>query len=127
MAARCREAYGRAVNEDSVGARLRAARKALGLSQNQLHARSGIPKSRLSRYENGWRVPSVSTLVALAEALKCGVGDLVMVPSQAGDHLDDFTARLRQLGVRFRSAEDARGAAASVASTLRGGVANPPV
>ncbi|MGH2725565.1 MAG: helix-turn-helix domain-containing protein, partial [Actinomycetota bacterium] len=42
--------------------RLRRARTNAGLSQRDLERSSGIPKSRISRYENGHLLPSLSGL-----------------------------------------------------------------
>ena len=50
--------------------RLRALRKELGLSQYDVELLSGIPKPRLSRYENGHVGPSLATVEALALALE---------------------------------------------------------
>src|SRR5438094_9934954 len=56
-----------------VGMRLREARSAAGLSQSELEQISGIPKARLSRYENGHVEPSIQTLNRLARGLNvCG-------------------------------------------------------
>ena len=51
------------------GQRLREARVAAGLSQSELEDISGIPKARLSRYENGHVEPSIQTLARLSRAL----------------------------------------------------------
>src|SRR6476659_571726 len=51
------------------GNRLREARLSAGLSQSELEELSGIPKARLSRYENGHVEPSIQTLNRLARAL----------------------------------------------------------
>jgi transcriptional regulator with XRE-family HTH domain len=45
------------------------ARHRAGLSQSQLEALSGIPKARISRYENGHVVPSLASLDVLAAHL----------------------------------------------------------
>ena len=66
----------------SFGQRLRQVRLHAGLSQSGLEERSGIPKARLSRYENGHVLPSIETLGRLASALEvsmrrmraCGYG-----------------------------------------------------
>ena len=51
------------------GTRLREARLGAGFSQSELEELSGIPKARLSRYENGHVEPSIQTLARLAKAL----------------------------------------------------------
>lgn len=52
-----------------VGARIRDLRNNAGLSQAELEARSGIPKARLSRYENGHVMPTVRSADKIASAL----------------------------------------------------------
>lgn len=101
-----------------LGRRLRAARLRAGFSQGQLHVRSGVPKSRISRYENGHLLPSLQTLRRVASALGTHEGALL---STREAHLDAFCDELRSRGVEFRSEEQARGAADSVADMLLGG------
>ena len=60
----------------SIGERIRAARKAAGLTQSELANRTNIRKSTVSGYEVGRRFPNVVTLKRLAEVL--GVPLLVL-------------------------------------------------
>lgn len=53
----------------SIGTLIRRARLAAGMSQNDVEDASGIPKARLSRYENDHVVPTIGTLEALADAI----------------------------------------------------------
>src|SRR5438876_10337089 len=62
------------------GQRLRRVRLHAGLSQSALETRSGIPKARLSRYENGHVLPSIETLGRLATAL--GVSEARLLGDQ---------------------------------------------
>ena len=57
------------MDERTFGQRLRATRIKAGYSQSELEEISGIPKARLSRYENGHVAPSIQTLERLARAL----------------------------------------------------------
>jgi transcriptional regulator with XRE-family HTH domain len=85
-----------------LGSRLRAARVGAGLSQSELEELSGIPKARLSRYENGHVEPSIQTLAKLAKALNVSEASLL------GDRravLDEFFAVLDQRGVQVSSSE----------------------
>src|SRR5687768_18430343 len=59
------------------GQRLREARVAAGLSQSELEDISGIPKARLSRYENGHVEPSIQTLARLSRALNVSEASLL--------------------------------------------------
>jgi transcriptional regulator with XRE-family HTH domain len=84
------------------GNRLREARVAAGLSQSELEELSGIPKARLSRYENGHVEPSIQTLAKLARALNVSEASLL------GDQraiLEDFFSVLDQRGVRVSSSD----------------------
>jgi transcriptional regulator with XRE-family HTH domain len=91
------------VREDlGFGQRLRQVRLHAGLSQSALEERSGIPKARLSRYENGHVLPSIETLGRLAAALQVSEANLL------GDQravLDEFYNALFQRGVRIYSPE----------------------
>jgi transcriptional regulator with XRE-family HTH domain len=100
-----------------------------GLSQSELEELSGIPKARLSRYENGHVEPSIQTLSKLAKALNVSEASLL------GDRravLDEFFAVLDQRGVRVSSSEQGVRLAHAVADMVvaLGGiesVAGPPV
>ena len=91
-----------AKDERSFGQRLREARTEAGLSQSELEVRSGIPKARLSRYENGHVIPSIQTLERLASALSISEASLL------GDQrafLEEFCSTLSERGVRLGSKE----------------------
>ena len=84
------------------GNRLREARVTAGLSQSELEELSGIPKARLSRYENGHVEPSIQTLARLARALNVSEASLL------GDQraiLEDFFSVLYDRGVRIATSE----------------------
>jgi transcriptional regulator with XRE-family HTH domain len=84
------------------GQRLREARVNSGLSQSDLEDLSGIPKARLSRYENGHVEPSIQTLARLSRALNVSEASLL------GDEraiLEDFFNILHERGVQLQSAE----------------------
>jgi transcriptional regulator with XRE-family HTH domain len=84
------------------GNRLREARVQAGLSQSELEELSGIPKARLSRYENGHVEPSIQTLARLARALNVSEASLL------GDQraiLEGFFNVLFARGVHITSAD----------------------
>ncbi|MEX0989851.1 MAG: helix-turn-helix transcriptional regulator [Actinomycetota bacterium] len=84
------------------GQRLRASRLDAGLSQSDLEEISGIPKARLSRYENGHVAPSIQTLERLSDALNVSEASLL------GDDravLEAFFAQLQSRGVEIDSPE----------------------
>jgi transcriptional regulator with XRE-family HTH domain len=59
---------------------LRTLRKARGWTLEQLSEESSVPKSTISRIENGIQEPSTTTLVKLANALD--LKDLAALASQ---------------------------------------------
>jgi transcriptional regulator with XRE-family HTH domain len=64
----------------AIGARLRAARDACGLSLSALADRAGVGKGSLSEIEHGTRNPTLSTLYALAGALGVPLAALLAEP-----------------------------------------------
>ncbi|MDP2308838.1 MAG: helix-turn-helix transcriptional regulator [Pseudomonadota bacterium] len=64
----------------SIGARMRALRRARGLSQEAVAERAGLQPETISRAETGHRAPSLPTLAAIALGLGCSVGDIVGGP-----------------------------------------------
>ena len=94
--------YVTTVDGKHFGNRLREARLQAGFSQSELEDFSGIPKARLSRYENGHVEPSIQTLARLARALNVSEASLL------GDEcatLEGFFDVLSSRGVRIESAE----------------------
>lgn len=51
----------------TIGKRISAGRKALGLSQEALGERLGVSRQAVSKWENGTSDPSTSNLLALAK------------------------------------------------------------
>jgi len=106
--------------ERHFGNRLREARLSAGLSQSELEELSGIPKARLSRYENGHVEPSIQTLNRLARALNVSEASLL------GDEratMEEFFNVLSDRGVQIASKEQARylgGAFADMVGALGG-------
>jgi transcriptional regulator with XRE-family HTH domain len=97
------------------GQRLREARVAAGLSQSELEDISGIPKARLSRYENGHVEPSIQTLARLSRALNVSEASLL------GDQraiLEDFFTVLHERGVRISSSDQGARIANAIADLL---------
>lgn len=65
------------VGSDSVGARIRAAREARGMSMSELARAAGLSPGAVSRIERGEREPGSGTLAAMARALGSGPGELL--------------------------------------------------
>lgn len=61
----------------NLGKNLRAARKKLELTQEQVAQRSGVQAGEISRIERGQRDPQVSTVEKLAEAVEVKSGQLL--------------------------------------------------
>jgi transcriptional regulator with XRE-family HTH domain len=61
----------------ALGLRIRSRRKELGLSQDQLAREIGITFQQIQKYEHGANRVSFSRLAEIAEALDCGVMDIV--------------------------------------------------
>lgn len=61
------------------GARLRELRTARGLTQPDIAALVGTSASNISDLERGIKVPTLTTVAKLADALECAVSELVTV------------------------------------------------
>ncbi|MGW1788395.1 helix-turn-helix domain-containing protein [Streptomyces tubercidicus] len=84
---------------DAVGPRLRALRRARGITLADLAATTGVSESTLSRLENGQRRPSLKLLLPLARTYDVPLDDLVGAP-RTGDpriHLKP----IRRFGMTF--------------------------
>lgn len=57
--------------------RIKEYRVRKGLTQVDLESLTGIAQSRISGYESGSIVPSIDTLILIADALQCSLDDLV--------------------------------------------------
>ena len=104
------------------GQRLRDARVQAGLSQSELEDISGIPKARLSRYENGHVEPSIQTLARLSRALNVSEASLL------GDQratLEDFFQILYDRGVRISTSEQGAAVANAIADLLEAAKVEP--
>ena len=105
------------------GNRLREARVEAGFSQSELEELSGIPKARLSRYENGHVEPSIQTLARLARALNVSEASLL------GDHraiLEGFFGVLSDAWRPYRFRGSGRPVANAVADMVQASAACRP-
>src|SRR3989337_2845154 len=103
-------------DERTFGQRLRATRIKAGFSQSDLEEISGIPKARLSRYENGHVAPSIQTLERLARALG---GSEASLPRDQRAVLEEFFNVLYERGVRIHSPEQGVSLANAIADMLQ--------
>ncbi len=83
------------------------------MSQARLAARSGIPKPRISQYENERLSPSLRTLSRLARAL--GVSEAGLLAGSDAEAV--LLQELQRLGVRLRGV----GEAVALAREIAGG------
>jgi transcriptional regulator with XRE-family HTH domain len=65
-----------------IGARIQAARAARGLSQEDLAEKIGRSRDAISRAERGSNMPSVDTLIAMAEVLDVALADIIRPPTE---------------------------------------------
>lgn len=91
-----------AAGVNGIGARIRSARLARGLSQGDLEQRTGLLRCYLSRVENGHTAPSLQTLARLATALGMTVAALF---EEAPGPADDFLSQMRHWAQRLSAAE----------------------
>ena len=59
------------------GERIKAARKAAGLTQEELAKRLGVPFQSISQWERDKRLPKYETLEKIAAAIGCDIMDLI--------------------------------------------------
>jgi transcriptional regulator with XRE-family HTH domain len=99
--------------EMSIGARMRARRRQLGLSQTELAERLGVSFQQVQKYERGANRVAASTLMAAAEALSTTVAWLVGEDATAGAEDDELFVALARPGAiemlrAFNAVPDAR-------------------
>jgi len=67
------------------GQRLRELRRKYGVTQHELAQLAGLTDAYVSNMENGFAVPSLTTLLRLAVALRCKVTEVVSVFDKVAD------------------------------------------
>lgn len=60
-----------------LGAAVRARRKELGISQEELAAASGVERSNMGKIERGENNLSILNLIRIADSLKCSATDIL--------------------------------------------------
>jgi len=83
------------IKRSPFGERLSQARKARGLSQQELGAKAGLSKRMVSRYEGDFTGPPMETLTRLARALNVTVSYLLGESTQKAIK-DDVKPNLRK-------------------------------
>ena len=96
----------------SIGANIKAVRRALGLNQEDLAEKLGLTQANISRIEASVKGPSAETLLAIAGALGCDVRELMGVEDPQSSQILDEDAKAfvlnvmkgdPQLGIHLRS------------------------
>ena len=85
------------------GARIKALRTNLGISQETLAIRASLHRTYISDIERGARNPSLETMAQLAEALEVAIAALVEVPPQS-EKATKTGQNLRRIGNRSPAA-----------------------
>lgn len=93
-----------------VGIRIKDKRKELHLTQTQIQSQTGISTGNLSEIERGIKLPSLSTLVKIAEALNCSTdyllyGKVSLSQAEKGAFQDTLSEVERELINKFKQLE----------------------
>jgi transcriptional regulator with XRE-family HTH domain len=80
-----------------IGARLRTARRASGMTQKQLAEELGVEAITVSRWERGVTTPSLPRLRRIAELTQTTVSDLVRAPDAVTGHAAELAAIREEL------------------------------
>lgn len=73
---------------ETIGKRIMALRKGMGLTQEQMAEKLGISAQAVSKWENDVSCPDISMLPALASLFNVSVDDLLGVPRQAAQSVE---------------------------------------
>ncbi|CAN7473575.1 helix-turn-helix transcriptional regulator [Phenylobacterium sp. LjRoot225] len=102
-----------AVFEQEIGARMRARRRQLGLSQSELAAELGVSFQQVQKYERGANRVAASTLVTAAAVLGVSIGWLVAEEAPRAGEKDLLSALSRpgalEILQAFNAIADPRG------------------
>lgn len=80
-----------------IGEQIKAARKAKGVSQEELAVRLGVVRQTVSKWENGMSVPDADVLIQIAELLDVPVSQLLgMEPESSVQDMAGELARLNK-------------------------------
>ena len=92
------------MNRIMFGYRIMKKRRELGLTQEQLAKRCGIVVSFMGHIERGSRSPSIETLVDIASALGCTVGELLGEENPAEAENQSLREALARIEAQARAA-----------------------
>ena len=80
----------------AIGNRIKEIRKGQGLSQKQLHEKSGVTETEISYYETGKRVPTLPNIAKIAHALGATIDYLYF-----GDGSNSFIENAPNYGMKI--------------------------
>ena len=92
----------------TIGSRIKQKRTELGLTQRQVKEKTGISSGNLSEIENGSKLPSSPTLIALSNLLDCSI-DWILKGEASTSSSQQFSNESEQAlieGFRLLSPED---------------------
>ena len=78
-----------------IGEQIKTARKAKGISQEELAVRLGVVRQTVSKWENGMSVPDADVLIQIAELLDVPVSQLLGMEPESG--VQDMAGELARL------------------------------
>lgn len=87
-------------DKKAIGARIKMLRKARGWTQKQLALKIGVRYEQLNKYEGGFHIPAIDTLVRLADALDTTMDYLV-----TGTEIEQSNLASTRLFRRFQALE----------------------
>lgn len=89
---------------------IRAARKARGLSQEELAARLNVVRQTISKWEQGLSVPDADLLIGLSEALETNVSALLgeTVTPEKPDEIQILSEKLEAINLQLARRKIAR-------------------
>lgn len=89
---------------------IRAARKARGLSQEELAARLNVVRQTISKWEQGLSVPDADLLIILSKALEIPVSALLgeTVPPEKPDEIQILSEKLEAINLQLARRKIAR-------------------
>lgn len=79
-----------------IGEQIKTARKAKGVSQEELAVRLGVVRQTVSKWENGMSVPDADVLIKIAELLDVPVSQLLGMEPESGS-VQDMAGELARL------------------------------
>ncbi len=87
------------VDMTAMGARLKAQRKALGLTQQDVYEKIDVSQNHYSRIENGHVGVSLDILVRLSEILNISI-DYIVTGFVNDEKLPDFAVKYNKLSIK---------------------------